>query len=292
MLQRLLITGLLSGAIAGVVLTLLHLVMLQPLIAEAETFEKSSSAATLGMKHFHLGGLSHSHLGGSQSHVHKKNVDNHVAGTDHAHADVKMEHSHDARTADTNHRHGAHLDSEGWSPGDGLERSFYTLAANILTVIAFGLLMASGFTLYGGSISVLQGLLWGGAGFLSFAFLPGLGLPAELPGSAAGDLFARQAWWLGTASLSLVGLALLAFGQSNFWRVIAALLLIIPHAIGAPQSEAGLIGVSPPELAAHFVMVSLFASAIMWGVLGYTAAYLYARFSVQKSSVVIEPFKV
>ena len=55
--------------------------------------------------------------------------------------------------------------------------------------------------------------------------------------------------------------------------------MILPHAIGAPVPEAGAIGASPPELAAHFVMFALFASAVMWIILGVAAAFLFDRFS-------------
>lgn len=236
MLQRLLLTGLLSGAVAGIVLTLVHLTMVQPLIVQAEVYEQQAVASS-------------------------------------------------AQTPTEAHDHSTHSHDENvWAPAEGLERSLYTLGANVLTAIAFGLLLSAGFTLYGGSISLFQGLLWGGAGFLSFSFLPGLGLPAELPASAAGDLAARQAWWLGTAAASCIGLALLAFGKSNLWRAGAVLVLIIPHAIGAPHPEAGAFGPSPPELAAHFVMVSLFAAAVMWGVLGGGAAYIYDKLGEEASS--------
>ena len=251
MLQRLLLTGLLSGAVAGVVLTLVHLTMVQPLIAEAEVFEQRASAATTAPK------------------------------VDPQHP----QHSHAA------HGHGAEIAQETWSPEDGLERALFTLAANLLTAIAFGLLLAAGFTLYGGSISIAQGLLWGGASFLSFSFLPGLGLPAELPASAAGDLLARQAWWLGTAAASCAGLACIAFGKSNIWRAGGVLFLVIPHAIGAPHPEAGAVGPSPPELAAHFVMVSLFASAVMWGSLGAGAAYVNRRISENQETGLTEPHR-
>jgi len=248
MIQRLLLTGLLSGAVAGVVLTLVHLTMVQPLIAEAEVFEQRASAATPAPK-------------------------------------VDPQHSHAA------HEHSAAIAQETWSPVDGLERSLFTLAANLLTAIAFGLVLAAGFTLYGSGISIAQGLLWGGAGFLSFSFLPGLGLPAELPASAAGDLLTRQAWWLGTAVASCAGLACIAFGKSIIWRVGGVLLLVIPHAIGAPHPEAGAVGPSPPELAAHFVMVSLFASAVMWGSLGAAAAYVYRRISESQETGLTEPHR-
>jgi cobalt transporter subunit CbtA len=293
MLQRLLLTGLLSGAVAGLVLTLVHLTMVQPLIAEAEIYEQRASAKEsvvfAGVQHSHPGGVNHVHSGGNVPHLHEQNFHIHAEGTAHVHGAAEAGHNHTARTAAAEHDHGAHShNAEAWSPEDGMERSFYTLAANMLTAIAFGLLLAAGFTLYGGSISLTQGLLWGGAGFLSFSFLPALGLPAELPASAAGELMARQAWWLGTAVASCAGLAMIAFGKSNVWKAGAILLLVLPHAIGAPHPETGAVGPSPPELAAHFVTISLFASAVMWGVLGAVAAYVNGRLA-EDASTLAEP---
>ena len=294
MLQRLLLTGLMSGAVAGVVLTLVHLTIVQPLIAEAEIYEERASAkesaAILGVQHVHPGGISHMHSGGNVPHLHEPNFHIHAEGTVHVHDEAKAGHSHAAQAVASEHDHGAHAHGGNtWAPQDGLERSLYTLAANMLTAIAFGLLLSAGFTLYGGTVSLTQGLLWGGAGFLSFSFLPGLGLPAELPASAAGDLLARQAWWLGTAAASAIGLATIAFGKSKSWWLVGVLLLIVPHAIGAPHPETGAVGPSPPELAAHFVMISLFASALMWGALGSMAAYVYARLAEEYASKFAEP---
>ncbi len=290
MLQRLLLTGLLSGAIAGVVLTLVHLTMVQPLIAQAEYYEEQGSAVVAGVQHAHPGGISHMHSGGNIPHLHEQNFHIHAEGTAHVHDDVKAGHTHSAQVAQAGHDHGAHShDASAWSPKDGLERSLFTLGANMLTAIAFGLLLAAGFTLYGGSVSLVQGLFWGGAGFLSFSFLPGLGLPAELPAAAAGDLLARQAWWLGTAVASCIGLAMIVFGKANVWRAGGLLLLIIPHAIGAPHAEAGAVGAAPPELAAHYIMITLFASAMMWGILGVTAAYVYGRLAQDQTATFAEP---
>ena len=290
MLQRLLLTGLLSGAVAGVVLTLVHLTMLQPLIAEAEYYEEQGSAPVAGVQHTHPGGISHMHSGGNIPHLHEQNFHIHAEGTAHVHAGATIGHIHSAQVAQAAHDHGAHAhDSSAWSPEDGLERSLFTLGANLLTAIAFGLLLAAGFTLYGGSINLVQGMMWGSAGFLSFSFLPGLGLPAELPAAAAGDLLARQAWWLGTAVASCIGLAIIAFGKSHAWRAAGLLVLVIPHAIGAPHAEAGAVGAAPPELAAQYIMVTLFASAIMWSILGLMAAYVHGRLAQDQTVTFAEP---
>src|SRR5437867_450062 len=101
--------------------------------------------------------------------------------------------------------------ADSWSPENGIERTLYTLVADLLAAIGFALLLAAGFALRGGTIGWRQGVLWGLAGFASFTVAPGLGLPPELPGSDAAPLFERQVWWLATAASTGAALALFAF---------------------------------------------------------------------------------
>ena len=280
MLQRLLITGLLSGAIAGVVLTLVHLTMVQPLIVKAELYEQGSNGQAELNIHTHKSTKTHSHAGSSIPHLHEDNFHIHAEGLAHLHPHFKKDHSHNGQTSLTNSGETVHShDDDIWTPEDGIERSLYSLGANILTAIAFALLLTSGFIIYGSSIATHQGLLWGFGGFICFTFLPGIGLPPELPASAAGDLLARQIWWLGTAAANVVGLSLIVFGGVMGWRVTGVVLLIVPHLIGAPMPEAGEVGASSPELASHFVMLALFASSVMWAVIGLTTAFFYNRFA-------------
>jgi cobalt transporter subunit CbtA len=293
MLKRLLLTGLISGAVAGGALTLVHLTLVQPLIAKAEINEAKNNTLVARFSSSQVIGERNTHVSGHVPHPHEHNLPTHAegqaVGTAQAEVEGKLGHT-DLDHKASEHDHDAHShDTEAWAPENGLERSLYTLGANILTAMAFGFLLASGFTLHGGPISRIQGLLWGGAGFLSFSFLPGLGLPAELPGSVAGELFARQTWWLGTATLSAGGLALLAFGKSTVWRAGGLLLLFLPHALGAPHPEAGMAGSSPPELASHFVMVSLLSAAVMWSVLGLAAVYVYRWLSQYEPLIIAEP---
>src|SRR5947209_9951855 len=68
------------------------------------------------------------------------------------------------------HADAAHHEAadEGWTPADGIERSLYTLAADLLAAIGFALLLAAGLTLRGGPVSWRDGLFWGLAGFAAF----------------------------------------------------------------------------------------------------------------------------
>jgi len=255
MLNRLLVTGLVSGAVAGVVLTVFHFLMVEPLIFAAEQYEDQAAfhAAETVVQHSHGSGVTHTHEEGGKPHEHN------AEGAVHVHKDGSV-HEHDA-----------------WEPKEGLQRSGFTLLANILVGIAYGILLATALTLYGRNIGYTEGALWGLAGFASFSLLPGLGLPPELPAAAAADLFDRQTWWLGTAAASVFGIAMVVFGKNPLWKAIGAVLLIAPHIIGAPHPPAGAVGKSPPELAAHFVSATMTAAALMWLAIGLMAAYLQQR---------------
>jgi cobalt transporter subunit CbtA len=94
----------------------------------------------------------------------------------------------------TVHEHvpAAHEHAVAWEPEDGIERTAYTLLADLLTGIGFALLLAAGLMLRGGEITWRDGLFWGLAGFVTFTLAPGLGLPPELPGTEAAPLLQRQ----------------------------------------------------------------------------------------------------
>ena len=223
MLQRLLITGLISGVVAGAVATIFHFFMVQPLILEAEKYEIQSLVVATSEEP----SLSHTH--GTQA------------------------------------------------LGDGILRSTFTFMANIIVGIAFGILLATGLTLYGHTISWIKGIGWGVSGFLAFSLLPSLGLPPEVPGSATAELFPRQVWWLSTAFSSAIGIALIVFNSQYLWKAAGITALFVPHLIGAPKPNPGDVGSVPPELAAHFVVNTLFFTAVMWLILGIVSSYVLQR---------------
>lgn len=181
-------------------------------------------------------------------------------------------------TDDAEHAHDAAI---GWAPAEGLERLTFTGLANVLTACGFGLLLLGGMALrYGasGRVDWRIGLAWGAAGFAAFALAPALGLPPELPGSAAASLAARQAWWVGTAAATAGGIALIAFARGAALRVAGAVLIVVPHLVGAPVPDHHG-GSAPPELAAEFAVASLAAAALFWAVLGGCGGWLYGRLS-------------
>ena len=160
-----------------------------------------------------------------------------------------------------------------WQPAAGLERTGYTVLTNVLTGTGFGLLLAGCFVVCGRSVNGRRGLLWGLGGFAAFALAPALGLPPEAPGAVAPELSLRQGWWLGAVAGTASGLALLVFAPARWLKALGVLLLVLPHAIGAPPHGGGVA----PELAGNFVIASLATTALFWLVLGGLSGAVYRR---------------
>jgi len=179
------------------------------------------------------------------------------------------------------HSHGQPAAKEAapapWSPADGVERTAYTLLADLLTGTAFALLLVAGLAVRGRKIGWREGLFWGLAGFAAFTVAPGLGLPPEIPGTEAAPLLSRQLWWLATATATAGALALLAFARRPVWVVLAVIVMVAPHLVGAPQ-PAEHASAAPAALARQFVVAATVTSFLFWLVLGVAAGYFYRRF--------------
>lgn len=172
------------------------------------------------------------------------------------------------------HGHGG---GEAWAPADGIERTGYTLIANLITSIGFALLLVAGMALAGRRVGWREGLLWGLGGFAAFALAPSLGLPPEPPGAVAAELGARQAWWAMTAAATGGGLALLAFGRAPLAAVGGVVLLVAPHLLGAPQ-PVDVGGTVPDALVHRFATVAILTSFVFWAALGVLSALFFNRF--------------
>ena len=183
-----------------------------------------------------------------------------------AHADA---HDHDA----ADHDHG-----EGWAPQDGFERTAFTVLADLLTGVGFALLLVAAFAVTGISVDWRSGFYWGLAGFAIFILAPGLGLPPEVPGTEAADLTARQVWWIGTAVATAAGLGLLFHWKPKnpLLYLLAVGLIVLPHAIGAPQPDA-YHSAAPESLAHRFIVATTIAGFLFWAVLGSLSGYFYGR---------------
>ena len=199
--------------------------------------------------------------------------------SDHAHANGAV-HNHDA----------------AWEPQPGLERTAYTVLANVLNAVGLALVLmpvmaffnrqrgGQPLSLQAGYGAVLRhGLLWGGAAWVSLFAMPALGLPSELPGMQSAALHARQLWWVGTALCGAGGLAMLFVIKAR-WRMLGLAPLVLPFAIGAPEHfSSPYAGLSPEvalqlqALASRFAVATAVASALQYLLLGALCAAAVAR---------------
>ena len=167
-------------------------------------------------------------------------------------------------------------EEEGWVPADGLERTLYTGMSNIVTGVAFALLLVAVYLLRGKPVDFNTGLLWGVAGFVVFAGAPALGLPPELPGMTVAALEARQAWWIGTVIATGLGIGLFVETKTLLPRLLGVVAIVLPHIIGAPHPHV-LESNIPAELSAQFAVASLYTSAFFWMVLGAASGYFFQK---------------
>lgn len=187
------------------------------------------------------------------------------------------------------HAHAGHEhDAEAWGPQDGLERTAFTALSNVLIAIGLALVLMAAMV---ASIRANErtkldwrhGLLWGGAGYAVFFLAPALGLPPEVPGTAAASLEGRQLWWLFAVLCTAVGLAGVAFGKSP-WRWLALGLVAVPHLVGAPHPPGELFPGQTPEAAAEltrltkqFFSATAIANAVLWLALGLVSVWAVRR---------------
>jgi cobalt transporter subunit CbtA len=237
--QRLFFAAVLTGLAAGLAMSAVQHWQVIPLILEAEEYETAEPAVT---------------------------------AAEHSHEAEAAAHEHDAAAADHTH------DEDAWAPQDGAERTFYTVLANLLNSIGFALLIGAVSVLAGIEITARNGIVWGLAGFAAFQLAPAFGLAPELPGMAAAELGTRQVWWWATALAT--GLAALGIAKFRSWPavVIGAVLILLPHVIGAPPAPDEPSAV-PAHLATAFAAKSLGTGAVFWLIAGPLLGWLNERFA-------------
>jgi len=155
---------------------------------------------------------------------------------------------------------------------DGLSVIF-----TMLTYTGYALVMVALMSVaerQGHAINARSGLLWGVAGFVTFHFAPGLSLAPEVPGVAAADVGLRQVWWTATVATAGVAMWLIAFGGNMVSYLIAALLLLAPHVIGAPEPES-FSGPVPTEIGALFAARAFGIGMAAWVLLGAFAGHFW-----------------
>ncbi len=162
--------------------------------------------------------------------------------------------------------------------GGDRTRHAMTVAFSVVTYLGYALILTGAMAFaerYGFAATARAGLVWGVSGFVAVQLAPAIGLPPELPGTPAAEVGSRQAWWLLTVSSSVAGLALVAFTR-GLLPFAGGALLLLPHLIGAPRLDT-YWGVAPPELAAHFVTLSLGAALAGWTSLGFLCGWFWER---------------
>jgi len=241
--RRILITALLAGFLGGVVISVVQAFTTTPIILHAEKYENQS-------------GTGHDHSGLQTARTPRLMLVHETAPAAGSGAE------------------------EPWAPADGIERTFYTALANVLTGVGFALVLVACFALSGRRVDGREGVLWGVAGFAIVGLAPALGLPPEVPGAMAAELGARQAWWFLCVALTAGGLWMLVFRSGVAWIAGGIVLIALPHLIGAPRPE-NIGGPVPPELAGHFAAASLVTAAIFWCVTGWLSGTFWKRFSAE-----------
>ena len=127
-------------------------------------------------------------------------------------------------------------------------------------------------------LTATNGVTWGLMGFLAFTLAPSAGLPPELPGMMAADLFERQMWWWATVAATGCAIILLFKFPSLPVKITAVALIAAPHLIGAPHIDvADAITNVPAPLANAYAAASIATSAVLWILIGVFLGHLLSR---------------
>lgn len=242
MIVRYLLAALVAGLIAGALQTVVQHAKVVPLILEAEKYEGGAPAA-----HEHMSGLNLSIATQAQAQQ---------AATE--------------APAATEEEEGGMLFGVGRTTG--------TLMANLVAGAGFALLLMAAVVFTGQSLTLANGALWGAAAWLTFHLMPSVGLPPELPGFPAAELFDRQVWWTATVIATAVSLYLIVLRKEPVAKAAGVVLMLVPHVIGAPQ-PTDITSNVPAILAAEFAVATLSAGLLFWIVLGLAMGAINDRWA-------------
>ncbi len=162
-------------------------------------------------------------------------------------------------------------------PGFDAVRDGLSIVFTMLTYTGYALVMVALMSIaegMGHAVTARTGILWGLAGFVTFHLAPGFTLAPEVPGVAAADVVDRQIWWTATVAAAGIAMWLLAFGGNLVSYAIAAMLLMLPHLIGAPEPET-FTGPVPTEIGALFAARAFGIGLAAWALLGCFAGHFW-----------------
>ena len=188
--------------------------------------------------------------------------------------------------ADDGHVGHSH-DHEAWAPGEGLERTAYSLLANLLASTGFAAILMALMCQFclrrRDAISWSHGALWGLAGYIALFLAPAIGLPPEIPGGMAAEVVDRQLWWALTALSVSIGLGLIAFSRARL-KPVGLLFLALPYLIGAPGIDGPRFPHPDPSVAEalvylhqQFVVISAVTNLVFWLILGLAGSLAFNR---------------
>lgn len=232
MIVKYLLAALVAGLFAGALQTVVQQAKVVPLILEAEKYEGGAMPET------------HEHTSGLNISIASKAYAEEVPA---------------AAVAAVGEDEGGMLFGVGRTTG--------TLMGDLVTGAGFALIMMAVSLLVGQPVTLANGALWGITAWLSSHLLPAIGLPPELPGFPAAELFDRQMWWTGTVIASAVGFYLIILRKEPWLKAVGIVLLIVPHVIGAPHAADESTNV-PAILAAEFAVAALSAGLFFWAMIG------------------------
>lgn len=203
--------------------------------------------------------------------------------------------SKDAEGVASGHDHGSHDHGDAWSPENGIERTLYTIFANVAAGIGFAailLALMSQFQLSGiTQLSAYKGILWGMAGFIAVFMAPAIGLSPELPGAEAAAVEKRQLWWTLAVVLVTIGLLTLTFAPFKY-KAIGLISLVIPYIVAIPTHQGPAFSNPDPmvvealtSLSQQFIINSAASNLLFWITLGVLASWALNRWVLKDISV-------
>ena len=261
--QRLLICALLAGLSAGFTSSVVQRWSVIPIINAAEAYESAHEASAKAV-------VTEETIKQAAPSVQAQlQITNQVKSHDHA------SHEHDG------HDH----DDSAWAPEDGVERTFWTVVANVFTSFGFALILLPAIAWWdlkrdGNAATFYTGLIWGAVGWLCFFLWPALGMRPELPGEVSAPLQSRQTWWVLTVACACIGFGLMLTIRSQL-RWLGLVFLALPFLVGAPKIAAlpfsdysTEISMQMEILATQFFTATALANAAQWLVLGAISGLL------------------